>query len=126
MPRSSSRVTAERHCGHGQRGARAQLVERCRALSSAPDAPFALVVQYADAIGRGGVEANERQRVGDGRDGVRALANQLVRALALRRVDRAGHGRHVAAQLERVVRRDQRAALHRRLDDDRQRRQRRR
>ncbi len=67
-------------------------------------------------------ELGEAQRVGDGDYGVRPVAQQQVAPLALRRVDGTGHDGDLASELDRVVGGDERAAVERRLDDDRERR----
>ena len=70
-------------------------------------------------------EAERVEHVLERGRGRRARAQQRVDALAERRPGRAGHREHIASQRERVIGGDQRARATRRLDHDRDARERR-
>src|SRR4051812_7421545 len=97
------------HCRHALRHrqcrARAQLVERLRpGLEGGPDAHLRRIVD----VGTGLLlwdEPSERDRIVDRRDGLSAVANQQIRAGALRGIDRAEHDANLAMEIERVIRR---------------------
>src|SRR6185503_13891783 len=103
---------------HGERRAMAERVEIRGAAGERP--PHRALVR----LGRLGVsecgprESHELKRVGNGGNDLSAVAHEKIARSALRRVDGPRYRRNFTVQLPRVVARPERAALHRRLDDD--------